>query len=332
MGNVTLDPAGPYSRIPLQPHQLTDEMTPREHVIVLCHFGVPRIAREDWSLQIDGLVRRPATLTWDDLARLAHHSVSTVHQCAGSPLAPQEPKRRIVNVQWSGVRLADVLDHCGILPDATFVWSQGADYGEFGGVKADSYLKDMPISRLSSDVLIATQLNGEALSPANGYPARLVVPGFYGTNSVKWLTRMTLSDRRANSPFTTRFYNDPIIDADGNPTGQTAPVWSIAPESVIVSPAPGQTLKAGQPMTIWGRAWSDAGIKSVDVSVDGGATWRAATLSARAHRSWQTFSIPWTPPAAGAYELRVNATDVSGSSQPEQGRRNAIHSVPVTVV
>ena len=331
MEKVRLDPAGFFGKIPLEPHQLADEITRREHVIVLCHLGVPRIERDAWRLTIDGLVGRTLELNFDDLKRFPRHTITTIHQCAGSPLTPREPKRRIVNVRWSGARLADVLEQCGILRGATHVWSQGADYGEFGGVKVDRYQKDLPLSRLSSDVLIATELNGEPLPPENGYPARLVVPGFYGTNSVKWLNRITLADKRVDSPFTTRWYNDPVIDADGNDTGQTAPVWAIAPESVIVSPAPNAPLKAGKPTTIWGRAWSDRGIKSVTVSMDGGASWGEADLSVRTERAWQRFSLDWTPPAPGEYALSSNATDVSGARQPEQGARNALHHLKVTV-
>ena len=328
---VRLDPAGFFGKIPLEPHQLADEITRREHVIVLCHLGVPRIEKDAWSLAIDGLVRDPVTLSWDDLKRFPSHGITTIHQCAGSPLAPQEPKRRIVNVRWSGVRLADVLKRCGILPGATHVWSQGADYGEFGGIKVDRYQKDLPLSRLTSDVLIATELNGEPLPAENGYPARLVVPGFYGTNSTKWLNRITLADKRIDCPFTTRWYNDRVVDADGNDTGKTAPVWSIAPESVIVSPAPGELLKAGKRTTIWGRAWSDRGIESVSFSADGGASWSEADVSERAERAWQTFTMDWTPPAPGEYALTSNATDVSGACQPKQGSRNALHHLKVTV-
>ncbi len=331
MEKVKLDPAEFFGKIPLEPDQLTDEITRREHVIVLCHLGVPRIARDLWSLEIDGLVRQPLALRFDDLKRFSRHTVTTIHQCAGSPLAPQEPKRRIVNVRWTGIRLADVLELCGVLPNAAYVWSQGADYGEFGGLKVDSYQKDMPLSRLTSDVLIATELNGEELPAENGYPARLVVPGFYGTNSTKWLTRITLADRRADSPFTTRWYNDAIVDADGKATGHASPVWSIAPESVIVAPAPSEQLKAGKKITIWGRAWSDGGIKSVAISTDNGTSWSEADVSVRSERGWQRFSLDWAPPTPGEYVLTSNARDVSGASQPKQGARNALHHINVMV-
>jgi DMSO/TMAO reductase YedYZ molybdopterin-dependent catalytic subunit len=170
------------------------------------------------------------------------------------------------------------------------------------------------------------------LRPENGFPARLVVPGFYGTNSVKWLTRMTLADSRADSPFTTRWYNDAVLDDEGRDTGRTAPVWAIAPESVIVSPAPAQTLRAGQACLIWGRAWSDSGISSVKVSVDGGQTWQTAELESPVERSWQRFSLSWTPDRIGLVSLSSLARDRQGRAQPHDGSRNAVHSVSVTIV
>jgi DMSO/TMAO reductase YedYZ molybdopterin-dependent catalytic subunit len=109
------------------------------------------------------------------------------------------------------------------------VWSSGADYGVFEGDRCDAFVKDLPLGRVAADVLIAYEMNGSPLRPENGYPVRLVVPGYYGTNSVKWLNRITLADARAPGPFTTRWYNDPILDASGQPAGATTPVGSIAP-------------------------------------------------------------------------------------------------------
>src|SRR2546430_2537837 len=124
-------------------------------------------------------------------------SVTSVHQCAGSPMAPSEPTQRVCNVTWAGARLADILAECEPRPTARFVWSTGADYGEFSGGSVEAYVKDLPINRVKSDALVAYEMNGAPLAPEHGFPARLVVPGFYGTNSVKWLTRMTLPEARA---------------------------------------------------------------------------------------------------------------------------------------
>ena len=98
-----------------------------------------------WSLTIDGLVERPLTLRFDDLMRYPKTEVTSFHQCAGSPLAPFEPTRRICNIRWGGVRLADVLADCRPSAHAKYIWSYGADFGEFGGVTVDAYVKDLPI-------------------------------------------------------------------------------------------------------------------------------------------------------------------------------------------
>jgi DMSO/TMAO reductase YedYZ molybdopterin-dependent catalytic subunit len=237
-------PSSFFRRIPLAPHQMRDRLTRNEDAVVLCHLGVPRLDREQWSLTIDGLVERPLTLRFNDLERYPKAVVTSFHQCAGNPLQPFEPTRRVCNITWGGARLADLLADCRVNPRAKYVWSYGADFGEFEGVAIDAYVKDLPMARLEADVLVAYEMNGDALPAEHGFPARLVVPGFYGTNSVKWLTRMTLAESRASGPFTTRWYNDPVLDDAGRETGDTKPVWSIAPESLIVSPAPTRVSSA----------------------------------------------------------------------------------------
>lgn len=326
-----LEPQGYFRRIPLAPHQLVEPVTPTRDAIVLCHLGVAQISPADWTLAIDGLVTRSGRITFDDLLRYPKFEILSVHECAGSPLTPTEPTRRVCNLRWGGVRLADILNECGPTADATFLWSYGADYGDFGGLTIDSYLKDMPLSRLADDVLIAYEMNGAPLPPENGFPARLVVPGFYGTNSVKWLTRLTLADRRADSPFTSRWYNDPIADA-AQTTGLSRPVWSIAPESVIVAPAPDSTLDMDREHPIWGWAWSDSGIAHVDISTDGGNAWLPAVTEPRIGRGWQRFSLSWRPAQQGPIRLQSRAHNADGIGQPSAGARNAIRSVAVTVV
>jgi DMSO/TMAO reductase YedYZ molybdopterin-dependent catalytic subunit len=234
MSPVRLDPQGPFMRDPPAPHQMRNRLTRTQDIMVLCHLGVPRLERDQWSLSIDGMVERPRTLRFDDLMRYPKAEVVSIHECCGSPFAPFEPKRRVCNVRWGGVRLADVLADCRPSADARYIWSYGADSGSFSGVVVDAYSKDLPIARIEADVLIAYELNGSALPAEHGFPARLVVPGFYGTNSVKWLVRMTLAECRAAGPFTTRWYTDPVLDSAGRETGESTPVWSIAPESRLV--------------------------------------------------------------------------------------------------
>lgn len=328
---ATLDPAGPYGRHPLKPHQLIDRVTRTEDTIVLCHFGVPRIDPAGWSLAIDGLVRNPRRLTFDDIVRRPSVEIASVHECCGSPMKPEIPTRRVCNVVWRGVRLADLLSECEPETAARYVWSSGADYGVFEGDECDAFVKDLPIERVAADVLVAYEMNGAPLRPENGYPVRMVVPGFYGTNSVKWLNRLTLAEARASGPFTTRWYNDPVRDASGRSTGKNIPVQSIAPESVIVSPTPDQTLRAGKPVDIWGWAWADGGVVALEVSADSGAAWKPAALEFPAGRVWQRFVFNWIPERGGQYELCSRATSAGGQSQPPAGARNAIYRIAVEV-
>lgn len=331
MPPAILDPAGFFRRLPLQPHQLTGRVTRTEDTIVLCHLGVPQIAPDAWSLTVDGLVHEPIRLTLGDLLSRPHAEVASVHQCAGSPLEPSVATRRICNVVWRGVRLTDLLSECGPLQSARFVWSFGVDHGEFAGVACEAYAKDLPIERVGHDVLVAYEMNGKPLRPENGFPVRLVVPGFYGTNSVKWLNRIHLAAARAAGPFTTRWYNDPVRDASGNVTGETTPVWAIAPEAVIVAPAPNAALARGGSVEVWGWAWGDGGIAAAEVSFDNSATWLPATLEPARDRSWQRFNICWEPERSGAHEIAVRARGRDGGIQPELGARNAIHRVQVVV-
>jgi DMSO/TMAO reductase YedYZ molybdopterin-dependent catalytic subunit len=192
-------------------------------------------------------------------------------------------------------------------------------------------VKDLPLEQVPSDVLIAYELNGALLPTEHGFPARLVVPGFYGTNSVKWLTHVTIAKSRATEAFTTRWYNDPVLNADGEDSGETVPVWSVAPESIIVAPAPGQTLERNTAHELWGWAWGDCEIDRVDVSIDGGATWTASHVEPRAERAWQRFALSWRAKDPGIAVLCSKAYS-RGVTQPEFGRRNAIHRVEATVV
>lgn len=328
-----LDPPTTYLKFPLAPHELAAPVTPVADLFVLAHLGVPRLDREAWSLEICGLVERPLRLGWRDIEALPPRHVEAFLQCAGNPATPTVPARLVSNVHWRGVSLAAVIDAAGVLPEARFVWTYGLDRGEFMGTAAGRYLKDMPVERArSADALIAFELNGAPLTPEHGYPARLVVPGFYGTNSVKWLYRIELARERAQGLFTTTLYNDPIEGTGPEP--RLRPVWNVAAESVIVSPGPDAEIARSSgagAVEVWGWAWGDADIAQVDVSFDGGHEWSAARLEPRRERAWQRFSVEWSPQVSGPVEIQCRATDVSGRTQPRTGARNAIHGVTVTV-
>ena len=219
-----------------------------------------------------------------------------------------------------------VLADCRPRENATYIWSYGADSGVFGGVPVGAYCKDLPFGRADADVLIAYQLNGAALPAEHGFPARLVVPGFYGTNSVKWLRRITLADRRVISPFTTKWYQDP---PQGN-SGTATPVWLVAPESVIVSPATGETVDSSAECEIWGWAWADDGVAEVDIQIDD-ERWHSAHVEAPDGWQWQRFWMHWTPVTQGRVDVAARAMSADGVRQPLCGRRNAVHRISVAV-
>jgi sulfane dehydrogenase subunit SoxC len=221
------------------------------------------------------------------------------------------------------------------VPVARYLWSYGCDHGEFGGTRNPAYLKDLPLARVrEGGCLVAYELNGDPLPAEHGFPARLVVPGYYGTNSVKWLYRMTLADRRAGGPFTTVFYNDRPPDSGGDTAAGSAaggrPVWAVPVESVIVVPGPGQRLGPGTKVEVWGWAWAASGVAEVVVS-DDGVAWQTAEVGPRTDWSWQRFRTEWILRDGGRLTLRSRATARDGQVQPLEGARNAVHQVEALV-
>lgn len=325
-------------KFPRRPHELVESITPLDGIFTLAHFGIPDIDPsgliEGWTIQIDGMVRHPIRLALDDLLRRPKRTVVSVHECAGNPFKPKQAVRGVANVSWSGADLSEILDEAGVQPSARFLWSYGVDHGQFGKTQSDFYLKDLPIERVAAGgVILAYEMNGEPLTLEHGAPVRLFIPGFYGTNCVKWLRRITVADRRADGPMTTVFYNDPP------PRSRTAsrlagprPVWEIAPESVIVNPAPEAELRAGQLIEVWGWAWASAGVANVDVSFDGGATYASASIAPQQNWSWQRFSRKWRPDREGSVVLASRAKDSKGATQPKAGARNSIYKVSIRVV
>jgi DMSO/TMAO reductase YedYZ molybdopterin-dependent catalytic subunit len=328
-----MDPASGVRRIKLRPHEMIDDVTATDDLFVLAHLGIPRIDPAHWSLVIDGLVGHTLSLSLDELKARPKKIVEAVHQCCGNPLEPKVPTRRVANVRWGGADLAALLDEAGMDSRARFLWSYGLDGGDFAGTHCDWYLKDLPLERLNAgDVLLAYELNDEPLPAEHGFPVRLVVPGYYGTNSVKWLWRLSLAEQRAEGHFVSVLYND-SVEPEEIATGQPArrPVWATAPESIIVAPAEDAVVMAGGRTEIWGWAWSFRGIAAIEISVDGGASFTRASLEPPRGWAWRHFSLPWTPAHAGEAILMVRAIEADGVGQPFDGARNAIHAVRILV-
>jgi DMSO/TMAO reductase YedYZ molybdopterin-dependent catalytic subunit len=311
--------------------QLVDRITPNGDLFVLAHFGVPRIALADWRLQIGGLVRQPLTLSFEDLMKFPKIEVESFIKCAGFPHDPTIATRNVSNAVWGGADLAQILDKAGLDPAAGYLWAFGPDHGTYARWSADRYVKDLPVGRLrpgQDRVLLAYEVNGEPLSAEHGFPVRLFIPGFYGTNSVKWLCRIEAADMRADSLFTTELYNDPVPMAA---PPRTAPVWGAAPEALIVAPADRANLPAGR-IEVWGWCWGEREIAAVDVSADHGQSWQRAITEPRHQSGWQRFRTVVTCERAGICNVMARATSVTGETQPERDARNAIHGIEVRIV
>lgn len=326
---VAINPRGFYIRHPPKPHKLKDSITPDDLLFHTIHMGAAVVDPLKWTLVITGLVKNPFSLSLDQLKSLRQQSITSFHECYGSPIEPPvEAKWRIGNVTWTGVPLAFLLSLASPLPEARFVWSDGLDHGSFTGVTADRYQKDLPLDKAQSpEVLIAYKMNGEALTKERGGPVRLIVPGWFGTNSTKWLCKLTLEDKRAQGPYTTTFYNE--IDPEDPKGLKKRPVWKIEANSIIVRPKPGAAL-VGSKVAIEGWAWCFEEVINVRISLDGGENWTATEVESRKDFSWQKWKIELDLPC-GLYSVMARAESASGQMQPLSGRRNHVHTVRFSV-
>lgn len=320
---VVMDPSATFRRL-VPVDRLASPVTPSNDVYVIAHMGIARVDVKPWRLTVDGLVQRPFELDYEALTSLPATDVTAVLECFGNPVEPEAATRRVGNVVWRGVRLSHLLERAGVRPEARLVCPEGLDSGSFANVHSERYVKDLPLARaLEPDVLVAWAMNGEPLSAEHGFPARVFVPGYFGTNAVKWLSRITLAAERPESLFTTKLYNRRV-------EGDMRPVRELDVHAVIVAPAEGAVLERGR-HTIEGWAWSAWRVSAVDVSADGGKTWQPARVAPRgADHQWQAFRYAWDALVPGRHELHARATDSQGRVQPAAGR-NRIHTICVAV-
>ncbi|MWA11148.1 molybdopterin-dependent oxidoreductase [Streptomyces sp. BA2] len=300
------------------------DFTPTDDVFVRKHMGVPDIDVTDWALVVEGLVEHPLSLDMDAVLALGTERLPAFHECFGSPFAPDVPTRAVAQVEWAGVPLAALLDRAVPRAAARHVWFEGADTGSFHGRDGLTYVKDLPLPVARRDVFLAHRMNGEPLRAEHGFPLRAVVPRMFGTNSVKWLTRIVLADGRADSVFTTEFYNR-VLPGDSEPS----PVREVDVSSKLFVPGEGEQLPAGR-AELSGRAWSATDVVGVEISVDGGPWEPAVVDPPGSGPTWQRFSLT-RELAPGAHRIRCRARDLAGRVQPLGGARNSVHEVGVEV-
>jgi DMSO/TMAO reductase YedYZ molybdopterin-dependent catalytic subunit len=311
-----------------------DRVVPSDLFFMRSNGPVPLISRDEWRLTIAGRVDRPLTLTFDEISSLQSREHEAFLECAGNgrtrfqPLPPGTPwaNDAVGNAVWGGVQLATLLEMAGVQPDAVDVVSQGGDFAEMR--------RGLPISvAMHPETMVVWSMNGEPLPAAHGGPVRLLVPGWAGIASTKWLVGLEVLDR----PFDGFWNTDNYVfwDASGS---ALRPITEMPPKSLIASPQDGKRVAAGSNI-VSGWAWSGYGaIQQVQVSVDAGASWCCAELGPSSGRGWRRWEFPWDA-KPGKHRLAVRATDARRLTQPEVAawngkgyQMNAIQQISVEVV
>jgi sulfite oxidase len=308
---------------------LADPVTDTDAFYVRGHGPVPEIDAHAWRLRVGGLVQRELSLSLETLREaFRERTVTATLQCAGNRRAGLVAIRDIPGeapwgpgatgtATWTGVALADVLALAAPLHESSDVGFEGADVSSevepvqrFGG--------SIPLDKAArSEVLLAWAMNGEPLAPVHGAPVRVVVPGYIGARSVKWLERVELRSEPWRGYFQHVVYR--LLPADGTPgPGAGMPLGLVALNSDVLFPRNGQTVTAG-PVEVRGYAFAggDRYVSRVDVSTDDGVTWTQARLLEDLGRwAWRQWRITLDLPA-GEHELLVRAWDSSAATQPE---------------
>jgi DMSO/TMAO reductase YedYZ molybdopterin-dependent catalytic subunit len=323
------------------------DVTPAGMHYLLIHFDVPETDEADWLLSVEGLVRKPLELSMAGLRSRPSLTMPVTMECAGNGRARLSPRpisqpwitEAIGTADWTGTPLRPILEEAGIEDDAVELVFRGADHGIQGGVEQD-YERSLSLEdAMRDEVILAYAMNGEPLPPQHGFPLRLVVPGWYGMTSVKWLTAI----EAVPEPF--RGFQMEAYRARQEPDEEGEPVTRMAPRALLVPPGFPEFLTRSRIVDIGrhmltGRAWSGWGpIERVDVSSDGGTTWaEAAVGEAVSPYAWVPWTFWWAAAEPGAFELCCRATDAAGNSQPlEQPwnlhgfSNNMVQRVPVEV-
>jgi sulfane dehydrogenase subunit SoxC len=316
------------ARTPLQ--LLNGTITPNGLHFDRSHSGTPDIDPDQHRLLIHGLVKRPLVFTLDALARYPMESRIAFIECAGNSGALNSAQAQPGNAQaihgllscaeWTGVRLSTLLDEAGVEPAAQWVVAEGAD--------AASMSRSIPLAKCMDDALVCLYQNGERVRPSNGYPIRLLLPGFEGNTNVKWLRRLKLTAAPVMTKDETSKYT--VLLQDGKAWQF---VFPMEVKSIITHPSPGLALKGAGFYEISGLAWSGRGrIRQVEVSADGGKSWAPAALQEPVlPKALTRFRAPWQW-NGGHSVLQSRATDDTGMVQPtraqfvaERGLRGQYH-------
>jgi DMSO/TMAO reductase YedYZ molybdopterin-dependent catalytic subunit len=331
-------------------------LVPADRFFVRNHTRTPVIDVDSWRLRVFGSglrgtpsLARAVTFSYQDLLNLPAESVTAVIECAGNgrrfftsqqnETVPGTPWMlgAVGVARWRGVRLSTVLERAGLTRAAVDVLPQGLDphYYE-SGADLGRVRRPLPVAKALSDTLLAYEMNGQPLPPDNGFPLRLVVPGWAGVASIKWVGQIEVSRTPLVSPWDSQLYR---LFGAGYPDGG-APITTQIVKSAFEL-AWNARLAAGQEQLLHGRSWSGGGsIRQVEVSTDGGRSWRLAQpIDPGLDQAWRRWQVRWRPEHPGPYTLQARATDVTGATQPATTPYNTmgylfggVVSHPVTVI
>lgn len=292
----------------IEPGALALPITPTDAHFVRNHFLQPI---PSFEVAVGGAVAEPASFSVADLRSLEQRTQPVTLECAGngrlgmSPLVPGEPWRRgaVSTSVWTGVPLSALLREVQLRDDVVEILVRGADRGTPAGSPSEiSYERALP---LDVEALIALELNGEPIPTGRGGPIRLIVPGWYGMASVKWVVAIDA----LTQPFHGWFHEKAYVYDDG-------PVTTLRPSSRIVHPAEGSLLPPGT-VRAWGWAWSSEPIAGVEVSLDAGPWMRATVEHSRTMGAWVRWEASLEVARPGNHSLRARSHDALGRVQPE---------------
>ena len=299
-------------------------ITPIDRFYVRCHTYLPDKANlSDWRLKLDGVVNQPLTLTMDDLKKMPRAELVAVLECAGNGRKFYEPRvagtqwafGSVGNGRWTGVRFRDVLQKAGLKDSAKHILLDGADV-PIG--KMPDFQRTIPVEKaMDPDTMLAYEMNGQPMPHEHGFPLRLIVPGWAGDSWVKWLQHIEVLDHEFDGFWMKTGYRHPSHPVSPGATvdaSEMIPVTDLGVKSVIATPD--GWAKPGT-VRIIGTAWSNSSpVTGVDVSVDGGKTWKPAKLGKDKSRyGWRLWELDWKA-TEGKYTLMARATNEAGKAQP----------------
>ncbi len=315
----------------------TSEFTPNEAFFVRYHLaGIPEeIDADRWKLKVGGEgVEKPLELSLGDLrSNFEPATMAAVCQCSGNRRGFSEPHvagvqwglGAVGNAMWKGVRLKDVLARAKVRPETVEIVVNGADGPVLDGTP--DFVKSIPADKaLDENTLIAYEMNGAPLPHFNGFPLRLIVPGWTATYWMKHLDSIEASTKPFDGFWVKKAYRIPagkfpiVRRFLSQMTAVDEPITEMVVNSMITAPQDGYTLHTGQSVEIRGLAWDGGyGIRSVDISADGGATWREAELGQDNGRfAFRSFRFAFAPARAGKYQVMAKATNAVGQTQVDR--------------